>query len=569
MNPIEPTTRLRLGRRPAFWFRRAWLLLGLALCFVLPSSTVASSTIFGGGPFYYGGTATMNTLRASGYSTVMLWTLHVYADTAGSLIYNDQLVVANGVYVGNAGWPAQLATLKTAPTSVKRLEWSVGSWGANDFLAIKTLMDTYGTNTDSLLYRNFLALKNATGADAIDFDDETQYDVATAVKFGRMLSSIGYKVTLCPYTNPGFWQGVYNQLGTGIVDVVYLQCYAGGAGNNPATWNGYFTGLKVQPGMWCMNGSSCSSGSTAGQVQAQMVSWVGSAGITGGFMWLYDDMLSCNNGGSPADYAMAINSAVNRMTPPAVNVSSLSLTNGTFAPLATNDLILGNAGVSALSVTTSPDGTGVASVLTDGNLRSTPSSGPLGIQSGAMTYNLGSGDNGTGYNLTGIRSLTAWGDSGRINPNYSVSYSLDGVYFYPLATVNYTATSGASGTDVALGITGLTNVQSVKFDFSGGQQNGWVSYSELAVFGMSSAGKNRTPTQLVLTSSSNPSLLGTNVTFTATVQSGGVTTSDATGNLVFQVDGTAVFTNAVASGSATYANSTLALGAHTLTAVYR
>jgi hypothetical protein len=296
---------------------RVWVLLSLAFCIAMATPVLATSAIFGGGPFYSGGTSTMNALRSSGYTTVNLWTLHVYADAGGSLIYNDQLVVSNGVYVGNASWPAQLATLKTPPTSVKRIEWSVGSWGTNDFLAIKNLMDTYGTGADSLLYRNFLALKNATGADAIQFDDETQYDVDTAVRFGRMLSAIGYKVALCPYTNPGFWQSVYNQLGTGIVDSVYLQCYAGGGGNNPATWNGYFPGTKVIPGMWCRHDGGA-SGSSASQVQAQMTSWRASAGITGGFMWLYDDMLSFSSGDSPAAYAEAINTAVNPMIPPPV-----------------------------------------------------------------------------------------------------------------------------------------------------------------------------------------------------------------------------------------------------------
>ena len=190
----------------------------------------------------------MNVLRASGYTTVMLWCIHVDA-TSGNLIYNDQLVVSNGLYVGTAAWPGQLATLKTAPTSINRIEVSVSSWGVNDFLSIQTLMNNYGTNPTSILYRNFQALKTATGADAIDYDDETLYDAATTVKFGRMLSSMGYKVTLCPYTDPSFWQSVFNQLGSGIVDIVYLQCYSGGGGNDPATWNGYFGGLKLNPGM--------------------------------------------------------------------------------------------------------------------------------------------------------------------------------------------------------------------------------------------------------------------------------------------------------------------------------
>jgi hypothetical protein len=305
-------------------------------CFMLMTGFAPSarggSTIFGGGPFYSGGTATMNALRASGYTTVMLWCIHVDAVT-GNLIYNDVLVASNGVYVGNPAWPAQLATLKTPPTSVNRIEISVSSWGVNDFQAIQTLMNNYGTNTDSILYRNFQALKTATGADAVDYDDETLYDVNTAVKFGQMLSSIGYKVTLCPYTNPTFWQNTYNQLGSGIVDAIYLQCYAGGGGNNPSTWNGYFSGTKVQPGMWCKNGGGCTAGNSASEVLAQMTAWRATAGIRGGFMWLYDDMLSCTSGGTAADYAKAINQAVDALqVSPGTGFSAVAAFNALALP---------------------------------------------------------------------------------------------------------------------------------------------------------------------------------------------------------------------------------------------
>lgn len=292
----------------------ALLLLILSLFHLLQLAR-GRSTIFGGGPFYSGGTATMNTLRTSGYTTVMLWTIHVDG-TTGNLIFNDAPIVANGAYIGNSAWPGQLSLLKKAPTSVNRIEVCVGSWSdpasSADFVHIQSLMNAHGTNSDSILYKNFQALKTATGADAIDFDDETLYDVATTVKFGRMLSSIGYKVTLCPYTNPTFWQSTYSQLGS-IVDAVYLQCYAGGGANTPSGWNGYFSGLKVQPGMWCKNGNGCTSGSSASDVLAQMTSWRSSAAIPGGFMWLYDDMLACSVGGSPADYAKAINQAVEPM----------------------------------------------------------------------------------------------------------------------------------------------------------------------------------------------------------------------------------------------------------------
>ncbi|MEI7902043.1 MAG: RICIN domain-containing protein, partial [bacterium] len=257
--------------------------------------------------------------------------------------------------------------------------------------------------------------------------------------------------------------------------------------------------------------------------------------------------------------------AAKPQVPPAVMETDVSFTGGSFTPLAANDLILGNAGASALFVTTSPDGTGAASTLTDGNLKAPTSSGPLGIESGAITYNLGFGANGIGYTITGLRSLTAWGDSGRINPKYTVSYSLDGVNFTAFATVNFTATAGANGTDVALGVTGLSNVQSLRFSFPNTQQNIWVSYTELAVFGKSSGVM---PTQTALDTSATYSTFGASVTFTATLQTNGVTAGSATGTIVFRVDGADVATNALAGGSASYATSGLAIGTHTVTAFY-
>jgi len=320
----------------------------LTLVGAFPQHVAAASAVFGGGPFYSGGTAVMNTLRASGFTTVMLWSIHVDSAT-GNLILNDQLVASNGAYVGNASWPGQLATLKTTPTSVNRIEVSIGSYGVNDFLSIQTLMNSQGTNTSSVLYQNFLALKNATGATAADFDDETLYDVPTTVKFGQMLSSIGYKVTLCPYTNPTFWQNVYNQLGSSIVDAVYLQCYAGGAGNNPSTWNSYFGGLKVSPGLWCSHGTGCASGDNPASVASKMLAWKSSASIPGGFMWLYDDMQSCSSQGTPANYAYAINQAVDPLQiSPSAGFSAVTAYNTQFLPAST-PFTLTNSGAATLN----------------------------------------------------------------------------------------------------------------------------------------------------------------------------------------------------------------------------
>jgi len=175
-----------------------------------------------------------------------------------------------------------------------------------------------------------------------------------------------------------------------------------------------------------------------------------------------------------------------------VTETSLSLTGGSFVPLAGNDLILGNAGVSSLSLARDVF-TGTAVNLTDGVLKAPGNMGAndqvVYIENGSVTYSLGSGANGIGYDITGIRSLTVWANDGRINQHFTVSYSSDGVNFILLDTVNYTATPGANGTDVSLAIANLSKVKYIKFDFSGGQQNGGVGYTELAVFGRATVPK--------------------------------------------------------------------------------
>ncbi|OOC01612.1 hypothetical protein [Amycolatopsis azurea] len=264
------------------------------------------SAIYGGGPFYQDGQGVMDTLRSSGFTTVILWSIHVHDN--GDLYYNDHLVVSGGQYVGDAGWPARLRTLKQAPTSVNRIEVSVGAWGTPDWEAIDKLITRDGTGSGTILYRNFLALKNATGADAINNDDEAHYDVDSTVTFARMANAMGYRnFTLAPYTAVSYWKSVKNGLGA-LVDRVYLQAYAGGSGNNPATWS-QSLGMPVDPGLWSKNGSGCSSGDSPAQVESKMRSWKSSAGIPGGFMWLYDDMKKCSAQGTAADYARAINTA--------------------------------------------------------------------------------------------------------------------------------------------------------------------------------------------------------------------------------------------------------------------
>lgn len=294
------------------------------------------SAIYGGGPFYSGGSAVINDLKSSGFSTVVAWALHI--NSSGDFIFNDTPILTNGSYVGDPNWPTLFNTLKSGNTSVNRVLFSVGGWGAGDFPNIKNLIfptpasypNQPNIGPNSVLYKNFSALKSViTVMDGVDFDDETLYDQPTTVAFATLLNSLGLQVTFCPYVDTNFWVSCLQSLNTpsnpNVVTGFNLQCYAGGGGNNPQDWidaistamgPSFPSNSFVFPGLWCINGSSCSSGQCptgAESIGDQMAAWSKSSQIQGGFIWLYDDILHCENSGvcpgsmTSADYAASIN----------------------------------------------------------------------------------------------------------------------------------------------------------------------------------------------------------------------------------------------------------------------
>ncbi|MEO7717951.1 MAG: RICIN domain-containing protein [Capsulimonas sp.] len=248
----------------------------------MSASQGAVKGLFVGNEFYAPSASWQNTARSSGYTSLFLFTMHVQSN--GNLDYNGTPIVTNGVYVGDSTWGAKLAACKAAPSTVNRIELTIGGWGDPSFTNIKNLIVSQGTGSSSILYRSFQALKNATGIDAIQYDDEQTYDVGSAVSFGNLISTLGMKVTFCPYTNQAFWVNAKSQLGS-KVDAIYLQCYDGGAGNDPGNWNSAFGGFKVTPGLWGNVDTMASS-------TAKFRGWQTNLGINGGFLWL--------NGGFPA-----------------------------------------------------------------------------------------------------------------------------------------------------------------------------------------------------------------------------------------------------------------------------
>ncbi len=263
------------------------------------------SAIFGGGPFVTGNRQVVTAVKNSGFNTLMLWSLHIHSN--GDLYLNDICVARDGKFRGNGTMKNAYKEYLAEDSSIKRIELSIGGWGCTDFEAIRDLINRDGTGEDTILYKNLKAVIEATGATAINFDDESCYDVDSMATFAKMCIDMGMKVTFCPYTNMTFWVNLKKAINNDeAVDRIYLQCYAGGSGNKNsiATWKNALK-MDIIPGYWCINTESSYDSMTAAQVADALTK--AKRFSTGGFMWLYDHMQSLASPNSTADYAAAIN----------------------------------------------------------------------------------------------------------------------------------------------------------------------------------------------------------------------------------------------------------------------
>ena len=259
------------------------LFLLLVLVFSGVSKTIAQSTgVYVGGHIRRERPGTIEKLRNSGFTYIILFNINVEPD--GTLTTDGETVCKDGKYVfGNTqpNYVSDIKKLKQAPTTISRIEICIGGWGNESFSRIKELINSHGVGSGTILYKNFKALKNAIPEiDAVNNDDEHCYDVATAVKFHQMMYELGYKTTIAPYMNRSFWENLVSQLGDRC-DRVLIQCYDGGAGNNPSDW--HLGNRAVHAGR--MN---YQEGGVDACV-AQMESWKKNNGVSGGFIWLYND----------------------------------------------------------------------------------------------------------------------------------------------------------------------------------------------------------------------------------------------------------------------------------------
>lgn len=259
------------------------LFLLLILVFSGVSKTIAQSTgVYVGGHIRRERPGTIEKLRNSGFTYIILFNINVEPD--GTLTTDGETVCKDGKYVfGNTqpNYVSDIKKLKQAPTTISRIEICIGGWGNKSFSRIKELINSHGVGSSTILYKNFKALKNAIPEiDAVNNDDEYCYDVATAVKFHQMMYELGYKTTVAPYMNRSFWENLVSQLGDRC-DRVLIQCYDGGAGNNPSDW--HLGNRAVHAGR-----KNYQEGGVDACI-AQMESWKKNNGVSGGFIWLYND----------------------------------------------------------------------------------------------------------------------------------------------------------------------------------------------------------------------------------------------------------------------------------------
>ena len=320
----------------------AFLLVGLLLS---TSNCLAANGagVYGGGPIYKDRSVSISNLRESGFKWVCVWTIHI--EQNGDLGYNGEFnLVQNGTYIGDQtypNFPSDMELLKTAPTSIEWIEFGLSGAGSGTFNAVRDLVNSEGTGPGSTLYRNFSALRDAIPAiDAFSFNDENTYHEPSTTQFAIMLADLGFKVSICPYTRSSHWQNVVSNVNNsrpGTIEDVHLQCYAGGGGNNPCTWDGYFpSNINVMPGV--EDGSNIAS---------RISGWNNQCGITGGWVWLYDDFYS--NLSNVQSYASAINNNITPVsTDPPGQATNPSPSNGV-TDVSTSTSLSWSAGTNATS----------------------------------------------------------------------------------------------------------------------------------------------------------------------------------------------------------------------------
>ncbi len=177
-------------------------------------------------------------LVANHFNYIVAWEAGVSPE--GDISYNFGTVAKNGSYVGPASMQERFELLSRAggPKTI------LLSLGAGTGYSSYANMAALGFARNGIVYNNWKAIHEALPMiDGIDFDDEEGLSEANdrvIVEFTKMLKEIGFRqVTFCPYTQKNHWEKIWaavEHVCPGYVSHFNLQCYSGGAGNDPNHW---------------------------------------------------------------------------------------------------------------------------------------------------------------------------------------------------------------------------------------------------------------------------------------------------------------------------------------------
>ena len=267
--------------------RSKCMLVALLACLVTVP-LMADSGIYICGYFNRSPEIAVPAMKQSGYTFGILFNINV--EENGDLTYEGQTVCHDGVFVLPETSPRfvdDVNSLITGNTSLLRLEYCIGGWGNGSYGKITQLVREQGTDENSILYRNFKALKEAIPAViAINNDLEQDYEPEPHAQFHIMLYDLGFKTTIAPYMNKdSYWLPFVRavlEARPGAVDRNYLQCYGGGASNQPGDWD--IEGVPVY-GSYDIE----SGGFPKEEIMDRLARWKEEVGIVGGFYWNYND----------------------------------------------------------------------------------------------------------------------------------------------------------------------------------------------------------------------------------------------------------------------------------------
>ena len=264
------------------------LLTLLSLLFVTMALMAQTwSGVYVGGHIRRERPTTITKLKESGFTYVLLFNVSVEPD--GTLRTDGETICEGGEYVWAQTQPhyvEDIRELKELPTSINRIDIVIGGWGNESYDRIRNIINANpGDKLKSTdLYRNFQALKEAIPEiDGVNNDDEHCYDLSTAVQFHTMMYDLGYKTTLAPYMWKAYWESLANQLNnnrSGACDHILIQCYDGGAYNNPSDW--HIGNIPLLAGRTNYQTDMQTS-------LNQMEKWRDECGVVGGFVWVYND----------------------------------------------------------------------------------------------------------------------------------------------------------------------------------------------------------------------------------------------------------------------------------------